>query len=124
MIAVNTGGKDFLASEEFFALGDGYTSITLGPEGESLTFILNFQKNKEPSQHTETVVVSPTSLRFDLSNWDSTSLMSWTEPFEVGSYNGRDLYMLLSVTMHVPSPVSRRILVVFYLGEESTDGPD
>ena len=120
---IKTADKELLESETFLALGLGKTVVEFDEGDGAIQLIFNFSEDKSSKQATaEWNAVDSTTLNILLTNWNSPTGLTLTEPVEIGTYRGRQLFMVFSVVrISTPDPL-RKVSLFLYLGEEVQNG--
>ena len=104
------------------AIGLGVTTLVLGVEPESLTFLLDFTTTDDKKVGLVTEAVNNRTLKFVFANWDSALATSFSEPIQVGILNQRKIYCLAFVQKAGGTSQQRLVTISFYSGEEVKDG--
>ena len=114
---ITTGDKELLLTETFLALSLGETVIVIDDGPKSIKFILNFVETDDAKSNMDFETVNATTLKVTLTNWNSPLGATLIEPVEVGTHEGRQLFLLFTVRKAGQKGQLREVTFSLYLGE-------
>src|SRR5512147_2167288 len=95
---VKFGDKTLVESLTIIVPGVGTADVVLGEPPETLTFLLEFQKDPDKKQEDlQLQGVDKTTARLIFCNWDNVLGTGLLEPIEIGIFRRRKLYLFLFV---------------------------
>ena len=115
-------GRELLDSKSFLISGLGEFSIDMDGAEDTISFIVDIKKADEGKEKLEFIPIDSSTLRIILTNWNNPLGTTLTEEIEVGTYDGRRLYVLFSVKKVGDKGEIRSFIFSAYLGEEVQDG--
>ena len=122
MIKIKTGEFEVLESCSFLASGPGETEIVVSRESEFIKVLLLFQRSDDPGHTIVPSIVDSTTLRLVMTNWDNVLGTGFAEPFPVGTFEGRPIYISIQVNRAAQSGEVRLVNFTAYLGDEVRNG--
>ena len=113
-----------LASETFIALGLGESTITVGAGAEAVTFVLDFVNETGRETNIEFHEIDESSLRIRVVNLTTPISGTLIEPVHVGTFGGKELFVLLTIHKVGGKGELRQVTFTAYLGREVANGQD
>lgn len=120
---VKFGDKTLIESLTIIVPGVGTADVVLGEPPETLTFLLQFEKDPDKKQEDlQLQAVDKTTARLIFRNWDNVLGTGLLEPIEIGIFRRRKLYLLLFVRKIGTKGEQKLVTLSFYSGEEVPGG--
>ncbi len=112
---ITTQSMEILESKSFLISGNGETVIALG-DLDPVRFCFNFVENATKDTDIQWEAIDEKELRITLYNWNNPLGGTLAKPHAVGSYNGRQLFLLFMVNTTGKAEKIRHVTISFYLG--------
>ena len=117
-IKAKVGELDVLSSGTVIGFKDKPLEITIDAGPDSLTFELIFKFVANEQRSTNMSVAGPKRAKIELTNWENAIGTGITEPYHVGNFNGRNLYISFVHFVVGETKVIQLLHFTFYLGEK------
>lgn len=114
---ITTAGMELLDTRTFLAIGLGETVVTLD-HPEPLRLLLDFVEDGSKQTTLGTQGVDQKTLRLILTNWHNPLGGTLLEPVHIGTYQGRQLYILFHIAKAGQKGELRLVTLSLYLGEK------